>query len=126
MFLREDRNPFLQETAIEIRIVGDDEDDPAKQIGDGCIVDAVTGDHRIGDAGNRHDLGWDRKLRILKPLPGAQNFVDPPVLTVIFEEADAELDDLVAIGIGAGGFHIHDGGDELWTVIGWVIFSRRC
>jgi hypothetical protein len=39
-------------------------------------------------------------------------------LTVIFEEADAEFDDLVAIGVRAGGFHIHDGGDELWTVIG--------
>jgi hypothetical protein len=49
MFLGEDRNPFLEETAIEIRIMGDDEHDPAQQIVDGPIVDAVTGDHPIGD-----------------------------------------------------------------------------
>jgi hypothetical protein len=40
---------------------------------------------------------------------GGENFVDPPALTVVFEEADAELDDLVAIGVDAGGLDIHDG-----------------
>jgi hypothetical protein len=29
MFRGEDGKPFLQEAAVEIRIVGDDEDDPA-------------------------------------------------------------------------------------------------
>jgi hypothetical protein len=32
MFLGEDRNPFLQEAAVEIRVVGDDEHYPAQQI----------------------------------------------------------------------------------------------
>jgi hypothetical protein len=49
--------------------------------------------------------------------------IDPPGLTVIFEEADAKLDDFVAIGIDAGGLDIHDGSDELWAVIGWVVFG---
>ena len=40
-------NSFLQEAAVEIRIVGDDEDDPAQQIIDGAIVDALTGDHLV-------------------------------------------------------------------------------
>jgi hypothetical protein len=59
----------------------------------------MTGDHRIGDAGNGRDLGRNWTSGIFEPLPGAENFVDPPVLTVIFEEADAEFDDLVAIGL---------------------------
>ena len=83
----------------------------------------MTGDHLIGDAGDPRDLRRDRKTGIFEPLPRAENFVDPPVLTVIFEEADAEFDDPVAIGVGAGGFHIHDGGDELWSVIGWVVLG---
>jgi hypothetical protein len=39
----------------------------------------------------------DGKAEIFEPLPGAEHFVNPPVLTVIFEEADADFDDLVAI-----------------------------
>ena len=104
-------------------MVGDDEDAPAKQIGDGCIVDAVTGDHLIGNAGDFCDLARDRKAGIFEPLPGAENLVDPPALTVIFEKADAEFDDLVAIRIGAGRLDIHDSGDELGAVIGWVVFG---
>jgi hypothetical protein len=49
------------------------------------IVDAVTGDHCIGDAGDLRDFRWDRKSGIFEPLPGAENFVDPPVLSVILE-----------------------------------------
>jgi hypothetical protein len=63
----------------------------------------VTRDHLIGNAGNFCDLARDGKAGIFEPLPGAENFVDPPALTVIFEEADAEFDDLVAIGARAGG-----------------------
>jgi hypothetical protein len=47
----------------------------------------VTGDHLICDSGNVRDLRWDRKAGIFEPLPGAENFVDPPGLTAIFEEA---------------------------------------
>jgi hypothetical protein len=63
----------------------------------------VTGDHIIGDAGYVRDLRRDREAGIFEPLPGAEDFVDPPVLTVILEEADAEFDDLVAIRVDAGG-----------------------
>ena len=51
--------------------------------------------------------------------------VDQPVLTVIFEDADPEFDNPVAIGVGACGFHIQDGCGEFWTVVGWVIFGLR-
>jgi len=125
MFRGEHGKPSLQEAAVEIRVVGDDEHYLAQQIVDGSIVNAVTRDHLIGNAGNLRDLRWDRKAGIFEPLPGAENFVDPPVLTVIFEEADAKFDDPVGIGIRTGGFHIHDGDDELWTVIGWVVFGLR-
>jgi hypothetical protein len=37
----------------------------------------------------------------------SRNFVNPPALTVVFEEADPEFDDLVATRNGGGGFHIH-------------------
>ena len=47
------------------------------------------------------------------------------VLTVIFEEADAEFDNLVAIRVGAGSFHIRDGGNEFWIVIRRVVFGLR-
>ena len=79
----------------------------------------MTGDHLIGNAGNVRDLRRDRRAGIFEPLRGAEDSVDPLALTVVFEEADAEFDDLVAIGVGAGGFHIHDSGDELWAVIWW-------
>ena len=105
--------------------MGDDEDDPAQQIVDNAIVDAVTGDHLIGDAGDLRDLRWDRKTGIFEPLPGAENFVDPPALMVIFEDADAVLDDFVAGGAYASGLDIHDSGYELGTGIGWVIFGLR-
>jgi hypothetical protein len=59
------------------------------------------------------------------PIPGTEDFVNPPGLTVVFEEADADFDDLVAIGIRAGGLDIHDSGDELVTAIGWVVFGLR-
>ena len=36
---------------------------------------------------------------------------------------NVEFDDLVAIGLGASSFHIHDGGDELGSVIGWVVLG---
>ena len=44
---------------------------------------------------------------------------------VVFEQADGEFDNLVAIRVGASGFYIHDGGDELWTTIGWVVLGLR-
>jgi hypothetical protein len=101
--------PFFEEAAVERGVVGDDEHYPAQQIVDGSIVNAVTGDQMIGNAGNGRDFRQNGKARIFGPLPGGENFVDPPALTVVFEEADAELDDLVAIGVGAGGLDIHDG-----------------
>jgi hypothetical protein len=66
------------------------------------MINAVTRDHLIGNAGNVRDFWWNREAGIFEPLPGAENFVDPPILTVIFEEADAEFDDSVTIGIGPG------------------------
>jgi hypothetical protein len=78
----------------------------------------VTGDHLIGNAGDLRDLGRDRHAGIFEPFRGAEDFADPPVLTVLSEQADAEFDNPVAIRVGAGGFHIHDGGDKLWAVIG--------
>jgi hypothetical protein len=46
-------------------------------------------------------------------------------LTVVFEKADPEFGDFVAIGIRAGGFHIHDGSHELWSVVRWMVFGQR-
>jgi hypothetical protein len=49
MFRGEHGKPSLQEAAVERGVMGDDEHDPAQQIVDGPIVDAVTGDPTIGD-----------------------------------------------------------------------------
>jgi hypothetical protein len=125
MFRDERGKPSLQEASIEIRVVGDDEHYPAQQIVYGAIVNPVTGDQLIGYSGNVRYFGRNGNARIFEPFPGTENFVNPPALTVVFEEAEAELDDFVTIGIRAGGFHIHYGGDELWTVIGWVVFGPR-
>ena len=62
---------FEPEAAIEIRVVRDDEHDPAQHIIDGAVINAVTGDHLIVDAGNGHDLRWDGRAGIFEPLPGA-------------------------------------------------------
>jgi len=69
MLRSESGKPFFEESAVEIRIVGDDEHDPAQQIVGGAIVDAVTGDHLIGYAGDIRDLGRDWKAGIFKPFP---------------------------------------------------------
>jgi hypothetical protein len=55
----DDRNPRC----------GTDEYHPVEPIVDGMIVDAATGDHFIGNAGDIRDLGRDRKPRIFKPFP---------------------------------------------------------
>ena len=115
----------LQEAAIEIGVVGDNEHYLVEQMVDGVIVDASTGDHLVCNAGDLDDLGWDRKTRIFEPLPAAQNSIDPPALTFIFEEADSKFDDLVAIGVGGGGLDIDHGGDELWNIVGRVVFGQR-
>jgi len=101
MFCGEGGKPFLQEAAIEIGVMGNNEHYPVEQVVYDAIIDAMTGNHRIGNAGNLRDLRRDRKTRVIEPFPRAEEFVDPPVLAVVFEEADAEFDDLVAIGIVA-------------------------
>src|SRR5690242_5335717 len=78
MFRGEGWKPFLQEAAVEISVMGDDEDDPDQQIVDGSIIDAKTGDHLIGNAGDGRDLRRDRKAGIFGPLPRAEDFVNPP------------------------------------------------
>jgi len=40
--------PFFQEAAVGRGVVGDDEHYPAYQIVDGSMINAVTGDHLIG------------------------------------------------------------------------------
>jgi hypothetical protein len=72
MFRGESSKSFLQEATVEIRIMRDDEDNPVEQIVDGSVVNAVTSDHLIGDAGDLRDLGRDRKAGIFEPLPGAR------------------------------------------------------
>jgi len=42
---------------------------------------------------------------------------------VHIEKADPEFRDFVAIGVSAGGFETHSGGDELGNVIGRVVFG---
>jgi hypothetical protein len=56
MFRSKGGQSFFQEGAVEIRIVGDDEHYPPRHIVDGAIVDAMTGDHLIGNAGDLRDL----------------------------------------------------------------------
>ena len=46
------------------------------------------GDHRIANAGDLCDLGWDRTARIFAPIPGAENLVDPPALPFILNVCD--------------------------------------
>jgi hypothetical protein len=40
--------------------VGDDEHDPAQQIVDSAIINGVTGDHLIGNAGNERSRRFSR------------------------------------------------------------------
>jgi hypothetical protein len=123
MFRGKGWEPFFEKAAVEIRIVSDDENDPSQKIVDRSIINPVSRDHLIRDVSNLCDLTRDRKTGIFEPFPGTEHFVDPPVLTVIFEGANPEFDDFVAIGVGAGSFDIHHGGDELWNVVGRVVFG---
>ena len=102
MFRSKGGKPFFQEAAVERSVVGDDEHDLLQQIVDGLIVDPLTGDHLIGNAGDVRDLRRDRAAGIFEPLPGAKDFVDPSGQTIIFEQANVKLDDLVVVGVGGG------------------------
>ena len=73
-----DRNPHCEH----------DEHHPVEQIVDSVIVDAATGDHRIANAGDLRDLGWDLNARICAPIPGAENLIDPPALPFILNVCD--------------------------------------
>src|SRR6516165_1520814 len=125
MFCGKGRKASLQEAAIEIGVVGDNEDHSPQEIVDTVIVDALTGDHLVGNAGDLDDLSWDRKTRIFEPLPAAQNSIDSPALPIVLEEADAQFDNLVAIGVGSRCFDIYDSGDELRGAIMRVVFGLR-
>jgi len=125
MFCGEGGKPFLQEAAIEIGVMGNNEHYPVEQVVYDAIIDAMTGNHRIGNAGDLRDLRRDRKTRVIEPFPRAEEFVDPPVLAVVFEEADTEFYNFVAIGVGGGGLDIDHGGDELWNIVGRVVFGQR-
>jgi hypothetical protein len=46
-------------------------------------------------------------------------------LLFILKQEDPEFDDFVVIGVSAGGFDIHNGGDALWAVIGLMVFGQR-
>ena len=61
----------------------------------------------------------------MKPFPGSENPVNPPALLFILKQEDPEFDDFVVIGVSAGGFDIHNGGDALWAVIGLMVFGQR-
>jgi len=84
----------------------------------------VASNHCIGNAGDLRDLRRDRTPRIFQPFPRAEDFVDPSALPVILKQADPESDDFVAIGVNTSGLDIHDGGDELWNIIGWMVFGQ--
>jgi hypothetical protein len=88
MFRGEGGKPFLQETAIESRIVGHDEHGPPEQIVHGTIIHALTGDYLIGDPGQAGDFRRNQKAGIFEPFPGTKDLVDPHVVPSIFEEAD--------------------------------------
>ena len=66
MFRGEGGKPSLQVAAVERGVVGDDEYDPLEQIVDGGIVNALTGDHLIGDPGQGRDFRGIEK-------PGSSN-----------------------------------------------------
>ena len=125
MFRSKGGKTFLQKAAVETRVVGDNEHYPVEQIVDGVFVDALTGDHLIGNAGHASDLRRDRKARIFEPFPRAEDFVDPSALAVILEEVDPQFDNSVAVGVSSGGFDIRDSSDQLWGVIGWVVLGLR-
>jgi hypothetical protein len=69
MFSGEHGKPFLREAAIEIGVVRDDEHYPVEQIVDGAVINAVTGDHLIGDARNLRYPRRDRKSGIWRTTP---------------------------------------------------------
>jgi hypothetical protein len=99
MFWSEHWKPFLQEAAVESGIMSDDEHYAAQQIVYGTLINSATGDHFIGNAGDLRDFSGDREAGIFKPLPRAMDFIDLPAFPVVFEKANPEFDNSVALGI---------------------------
>jgi hypothetical protein len=123
VFGDEGRKPFFQERAIEGRVVGNHVHGLTHQIVDSGIINAVTGHHLVRVAGQVRNFGWNRKSGVFEPLPGAEHLVYPPVMPAVLERANAQLDDLISIRIGASRLDIDDGGDELRGVVRSVVFG---
>ena len=85
----------------------------------------MPGNHLIGDPGEARDFRRERNSGIFEPIPRADHPIDPPVVSTILEHTHAEFDDLVVLGIGAGGLDIDDGRDELRIVVRRMVFGSR-
>ena len=60
--------PMIWCGTIETGVVGYNEDDVTEQIIHSVVVDLLRGNQLIGDPGQIHDLGRDRKPRVLEPI----------------------------------------------------------
>jgi len=69
MFGREAGKTFLQKTAVEISVLGNDEHNRPRQINDSGIVNSLLGEHRIGDVFDVCDFGRNQEARAFEPLP---------------------------------------------------------
>jgi hypothetical protein len=119
----EGRESFFDKAAIEGSMMSDDEDDPPKQIIYGTIVNALAGDHFIGDPGDFRDLRRDRKAGIFEPLPGTKYLIDPSLMRLYSNRLMPSSIILVALRIGACRLDIDDGRDEFWGIVGWVVMG---
>ena len=66
----------LEELAVETSVVRDHDADGLEQLTDARVVDALAGDHRVGNAVNGGRRGRDRHARIFERVVGLEHASD--------------------------------------------------
>lgn len=118
ILLGEDRPAVFTHLAVEARIVSDHHRGVGCQRMYGRVIDPLTSDIGICDAGNARYLGRDRFARLMELIERLDHAVDAAARAVL-ELDDAKLDNLVARVINAGGLRVEDQTDKrrlVWRI----------
>jgi len=103
------RQITIDEGPVERRVVRKDEIDAVQEFGHALPVDALAGQVGVGDAGQAHDLGLEWPAGILQAGVALAQVLQGACATVVFEGAQADLDDLFGVVVQTGALDVDYG-----------------
>lgn len=95
----------IDERTIEGGIMGNDEVTRRQDFDGCCLIDALAGQHVVGEARELGDARIERSLRILSPNPRRADLEDAATF-VETKSLDGKFDDPVSLAIEPGGLYV--------------------